>query len=81
MAISTLKFLLVRGVLRRGDGLVSTPDSRRAERLFGVGGPGRSSGVSTGPKLETLTGPAYDARGDTCIKAYVRRMAFSAQGL
>ena len=55
MAISTLNFLLVRGVLRRGDGLVSTPDSRRAERLFGVGGPGRSSGVSTGPKLETLT--------------------------
>ena len=30
MVISTLNFLLTRGVLRRGDGLVSTPDASAA---------------------------------------------------
>ena len=81
MAISTMNFLLVRGVLRRGDGLVSTPASRRAERLFGVGGPGRSRQPSAGCKIETLNGPAYDARSDTCIKAFVRLMAAYVSGL
>ena len=52
-----------------------SPESRRAERLFGEGGPGRTKHASAGCKLETLTGPAYDAHGDTCIKAFVRLMA------
>ena len=78
MAISVLNFLLARGELRRGDGLVSTPESRRAERLFGQGRSGRVSLPSAGVKLETLTGPGYDARGDTCIKAFVRLMAAAA---
>ena len=34
LALSTLNFLLVRGYLRRGDGLIATPMSRRKERLF-----------------------------------------------
>ena len=78
MVISTLNFLLTRGVLRRGDGLVSTPECRRAERLFGQGSAGRMSLASAGVKLETLAGPGYDACGDTCIKAFVRRMAAAA---
>ena len=78
MAISCLNFLLTRGYLRRGDGLVATPESRRAERLFGEGGSGRSTSASAGVKLETLTGEGYDAHGDTCIKAFVRYMAVAA---
>jgi hypothetical protein len=81
MAISTLKFLLIRGALRRGDGLVSTPESRRAERLFGQGSAGRISLASAGVKLETLAGSGYHPRADTCIKAYVRRMAATATAL
>ena len=77
MAISTLKFQLIRGVLRRGDGLACTPDSRRAERLFGQGGAGRLGHFSTGCKMESLVGTGYIARGDTCVKSFVRRMAAS----
>ena len=77
MAISTLKFQLIRGVLRRGNGLVCTPDSRRAERLFGQGGAGRLGHFSTGCKMESLVGTGYIARGDTCVKSFVRRMAAS----
>eukprot|EP00965_Chrysotila_dentata_P167458 5530108-Pleurochrysis_carterae.AAC.2 len=36
MALSTLKNLLATQQLRRGEGLVSFPESRRDERLFGV---------------------------------------------
>jgi hypothetical protein len=78
MAISTLNFLLTRGELRRGDGLVSTPESRRAERLFGEGGSGRIGLVSAGCKLEMLAGDGYTVRGDTCVKAFVRAMATMA---
>ena len=76
-SISTMNFLLHslfvhRGVLRRGDGLVSTPASRRAERLFEVGGPGRtrSTQPSAGCKIETLNARArhmmHIRLGDTC---------------
>ena len=54
MALSTLHFLLVRGILRTGDGLVATPMSRRKERLFGSKGNGRLSLASAGMKLEML---------------------------
>ena len=74
MALSTLHFLLVWGILRTGDGLVATPMSRRKERLFGSKGNGRLSLASAGMKLEML-GVDYAPREDTCIKAFVRLLA------
>ena len=53
-------------------------ESRRTERLFGAGGSGRCSHATAGCKLKTLTGPGYDARGDTRIKAFVRLVAAAA---
>ena len=41
MALSTLRKLLATQYLRRGDGVLTTPDARRKERLFGAGGTGR----------------------------------------
>ena len=49
-----------------------SPESRRAERLFGEGGPGRTKHASAGCKLETLTGPAYDAAMRTVTRALKR---------
>jgi hypothetical protein len=51
MALSTLNFLLVRGVLRRSGALIATPDSHRVERLFGVFGNGRMCLPAAGMKL------------------------------
>jgi hypothetical protein len=53
-------------MLRRGDGVIATPDSRHKERLFGQHGPGRSKALSTGLKLEKLLGPDYNPIHDTC---------------
>ena len=72
MALSTLRNLLATQMLRRGDGVIATPDSRRKERLFGQHGPGRSKALSTGLKLEKLLGPDYNPIHDTCMKAFVR---------
>ena len=77
LAISTLSKLLGNQYLRRGDGIVATPASRRKERLF-VGE--RLSLGSTGIKLENL-GASYDPRLDTCIKAFVRLLAVQATAL
>ena len=72
-----MRTLLGRQQLRRGDGLISMPASRRNERLFGVTGIGRTKSLSAGIKLENL-GKDYDPREDTCVKAYVRLMALRA---
>ena len=77
MAISTLKNMLATSYLRRGDGIVATPATRRKERLFGKTGNGRSSLTSHGIKLENL-GAEYDPRADTCVKAFVRLLAARA---
>ena len=78
LAISTLSKLLGNQYLRRGDGIVATPASRRKEGLF-VGG--RLSLGSTGIKLENL-GASYDPkRLETCIKAFVRLLAWLASAL
>ena len=61
MAISTLKRLLGAQMLRRGDGLLALPDSRRKERLLA----GRTRLATTKVKLEKL-GRDYDPRSDTC---------------
>jgi len=67
MALSTLNFLLVRGVLRRGGALIATPDSRRAERLFGVFGNGRMCLPAAGMKLEML-GADYDPKWTLALR-------------
>jgi hypothetical protein len=74
MSLSTLSFLLVRRILRRGDGLVATPMSRRTERVFGVYGNGRLCLPFAGLKLEML-GADYTPQQDTCIAAFVRLIA------
>ena len=78
MAVSTLNHLLATKYLRKGDGIIATPASRRAERLFGETGTGRSSRRRrrAGAKsVEKLMGHDYDPRGDTCIRAFVRLLA------
>ena len=65
--------------LRRGDGIIATPDSRRKERLFGLHSAGRTKYLSGGIKLEKLLSPDYDPRADTCVKAFVRLMKEAAQ--
>ena len=78
-SLSILKHMLATQVLRRGDGIIATPDSRRKERLFGLHGRGRTKSVSCGVKLEKLRGPEYDHRSDTCIKAFVRLFKAAAE--
>ena len=70
MAISTLKRLLGAQMLRRGDGVLALPDSRRKERLL----VGRTSLATSMVKLEKLA-QDYKPRFDTCIKAFVRTLA------
>lgn len=73
LALSVLNNLLATQYLRRGDGIIATPESRRKERLFGACGSGRTKAGSTGVKHETmLSGDDYEPREDTCIKAFVR---------
>jgi hypothetical protein len=77
MAISTLKNMLVGQLLRRGDGVISLPASRRHHRLFAAGGAGRTKVMSSGVKIEKLDA-GYDPLDDTCIKAFVRLLAARA---
>ena len=77
MSISTLKNMLVAQKLRRGDGVISIAPSRRHERLFGASGSGRTKHASSGVKIEKL-GADYDPKHDTCVKAFVRLLAFRA---
>lgn len=78
MAISTLKKLMVGRYLRRGDGIIATPESRRKERLFGETGTGRGTRLLANVKLERLRGPDYSPRLDTCLKAFVRLISDAA---
>eukprot|EP00965_Chrysotila_dentata_P205371 6182917-Pleurochrysis_carterae.AAC.1 len=74
MALSTLKNLLATQQLRRGEGLVTVPKSRRNERLFGVTGAGRTKLRSAGARMLKL-GQKYLPRDDSCVSAFVRLMA------
>ena len=76
---ASLKNLLATQYLRRGDGIIATPESRRKARLFSSG---RLTLGSSGVKLEKLTGDGYDPTADTCISAFVRLLkeAAEAQG-
>ena len=78
-ALSVLRHMLATQVLRRGDGIIATPESRRKERLFGVHGRGRTKCLSAGIKLEKLQTPDYDPRSDSCIKAFVRSLKEAAE--
>ncbi|KAL1521975.1 hypothetical protein AB1Y20_021620 [Prymnesium parvum] len=69
-ASSTLTKLLATQKLRRGDGGIAIPSSRRGERLFGQSATGRSKLV----KLE-ITGEEhrdYNPAQDTCLDAFIR---------
>jgi hypothetical protein len=82
MAKSTLTNLLGAAMLRRGDsvlaGVHSIPASRRAERLFGATGHGRTKSLTSGLKHEKLASD-YDPRADTVVKAFVRMVAARAE--
>lgn len=78
MSLSTLKKLLTLRYLRRGDGIIATPDSRRKERLFGVAGTGRSTRMCTNVKLEKLRGSGYEPEADTCLSAFIRLLAVAS---
>ena len=69
--ISTLRKLLGAKMLRRGDGVIALPESRRKERLLNVG---RTKLASKYVKSEVLCRD-YNPRLDTCIKAFVRLLA------
>lgn len=75
MAISTLRKLLGKHHLRRGDGVFTTPDARRKERLFGSTGTGRLTLPSAKMKVE----PGYHAHLDSVLKAFVRLLATQAE--
>ena len=75
-----MRNMLASRTLRRGDGLIEMPASRKNERLFGVTGSGRSKGFRAGVKLENL-GKDYEPRKDTCLKAFVRLCAERAQDI
>ena len=82
MALSTLRKLLGSQYLRRGDGIVSTVNTRRAERLFGLKGSGHvKKGLVGAVKLEKLRGDGYNPADDTCVKAFVRLSSAHAQSL
>ena len=70
MAISTLRKLLGAQVLRRGDGVIALPESRRKERLLA----GRTKLASNEVKMEVLKSD-YKPRLDTCTRAFVRLQA------
>ena len=73
MSLSILWKLLGKKLLQLGDGLLRMPLMRRAERLFGGSGPGRSKQKSEGK--HALLAVDYDPSCDTCIAAFVRSMA------
>ena len=70
MAISTLRKLLGASSLRRGDGVIALPESRRKQRLLA----GRTSLAPKMVKMEILRNE-YKPHLDTCIRAFVRLLA------
>ena len=76
MSLSTLNSLLTTKYLRQGDGIVSIPATRRAERVFGQHGTGRTRLRGLG-KLESEN-VDYVPRWDTSLKAFVCELAARA---
>ena len=75
-ALSVLRKLLGVSYLRQGDGLFSTPESRRKDRLFGDGGR-TSRGRACKVKMLGADG-GYKPQEDTCLRAFVRLLAHLA---
>jgi hypothetical protein len=71
MVISTMKNMAAASYLRRGGGVVETPDSRVKQRL--VEGTGRMTLGSSSSKL-SLSRSDYDPRTDTCVAALARKI-------
>ena len=74
---TTLVKLMAQQMFRAGDGMYATPESRRAERLFGGKGTGRSKLV----KIEFEDGVKYDPEADTCLAAFIRLLAAKAEAM
>jgi hypothetical protein len=72
-ATSVLSKMLATQQLRAGDGAYSMPSTRRAERLFGVRGSGRSRLI----KMEFVddVGSKYRPEEDTVVDAYMRMLS------
>ena len=75
-ATSVLTKMIALQTLRGGDGMYSTPASRRAERLFGD----KMTGWSKLIKFEFAAanpwgGFVYDPTKDSCVEAFVRMLA------
>jgi hypothetical protein len=76
-ATSVLTNMLATQTLRAGDGMYSTPASRRGERLFGIKATGRSRLM----KFEVIEdkpniGPApYVPAQDSSLAAFIRLLA------
>ena len=67
--------MLATSQLRAGDGMFSTPESRRSEKLFGDKATGRSKAI----KLECQECEGeYDPAQDSCLDAFMRMLAARA---
>ena len=76
MAMSTLAKMLGRKALEVGEAVLQglgIEPTKRAERVFGATGPGRSKLMHAGQKHSLIASQAeYDPRKDTCLEAFVR---------
>ena len=75
-ATSCLKKMLGTAQLRAGDGLYSTPASRKSERLFGEKATGRTKHVKT--EYDDSEQPGYSPASDHVFDAFLRLMAARA---
>jgi hypothetical protein len=75
-ATSCLKKMLGTAQLRAGDGLYSTPASRKSERLFGEKATGRTKHVKT--EYDDSEQPGYSPASDRVFDAFLRLMAARA---
>ena len=71
MALSTLRTMIAKDYLRRGDGVVTVPDSRRVDRLTKLG---RLTLKSAGNKREDREAD-YDPRSESCVEAFIQLIA------
>ena len=81
MSLSILRKLLGKRLLQLGDGLLRMPLMRRAQRLFGWDGVGRTKQKSEGKHALIASERDYMPSCDTCVKAFVRSMASGVSDL
>lgn len=69
-ATSTLTKMLATNQLRAGDGMYSTPESRRSSRLFGETATRRTSTCKL--EVQAAEDESYNPANDSCLDAFVR---------